>query len=71
MACLHAGVSGLQQLGYYNQVQAIARPANISDPQLKLWIKTAFPVISQPPINGLSAQFRDPSTAWQQVSFYQ
>lgn len=63
-----AGVSGLQQLKYYNQKQALARPANASDPKLKLWIKTASPVIAQPPTNALPSQFRDPTTAWRQVS---
>ena len=64
---LRAGVSGLAQFKYYVQVQAIARPANVSDPKLKLWIKTPTPVIGQAPANGLSAQFRDPTTAWRQV----
>ncbi len=70
-AMLHAcpaGVSGMQQLKYYNQMQALARPANASDPKLKLWIKSAAPVIAQPPANALSSQFRDPTTAWRQVS---
>ena len=63
-----AGVSGLQQLKYYNQTQALARPANASDPKLKLWIKSASAVIAQPPENALPSQFRDPTTAWRQVS---
>ena len=63
-----AGVSGLQQLKYYNQMQALARPANASDPKLRLWIKSAAPVIAQPPANALPSQFRDPTTAWRQVS---
>lgn len=66
---LLAGVSGLAQNKYYSQVQAIARPANASDPKLKLWIKSPAPVIAQPPPNGLAAQFRDPTTAWRQVGF--
>jgi beta-fructofuranosidase len=61
-------VSNFSNLGYYKQVQAMARPANLSDPQLKLWIKVAAnPLINQPPAMGSSAQFRDPTTAWQQV----
>ena len=67
VAVPYAGVSGLAQFKYYVQVQGIARPANVSDPKLKLWIKTPTPVIGQPPANGLSAQFRDPTTAWRQV----
>ena len=63
-----AGVSNFSELGYYKQVQAMARPADLSDPQLKLWIKyAANPVISQAPPLGSSAQFRDPTTAWKQV----
>ena len=63
-----AGVSNFSELGYYKQVQAVARPADLSDPQLKLWIKSSEnPVIDQAPTRGSFAQFRDPTTAWKQV----
>jgi len=67
--CAWAGVSDYAELKYYKQVQATARPANASDPQLKIWIKTAAPVIAQVADTRTSsqAQFRDPTTAWKQV----
>ncbi len=63
-----AGVSNFTELQYYEQVQAIARPVNASDPKLKLWKKSPNnPLISQAPQGGTLAQFRDPVTAWKQV----
>lgn len=63
------GVSGFDQLGYYKQVQAMARPANAStDEHFLFWVKSAAnPVIAQAPPQGTFAQFRDPTTAWKQV----
>lgn len=64
-----AGVSNFSELQYYEQVQAIARPVNASDPKLKLWKKFPNnPLISQAPQGGTLAQFRDPVSAWKQVT---
>lgn len=64
-----SGVSGFDQLGYYKQVQAAARPSNAStDPNFMFWIKSAAnPLIREAPPQGTFAQFRDPTTAWKQV----
>ncbi|CAL8464935.1 g4470 [Coccomyxa elongata] len=63
----YTGVSNFSELQYYEQVQAIARPVNASDPKLKLWKKSPNnPLISQAPQGGTLAQFRDPVTAWKQ-----
>lgn len=58
------GVSRFSELGYYYQVQALATPANLSDPDLVRWVKRPLPVMVDAPPGGTNAQWRDPTTAW-------
>lgn len=58
------GVSRYSELGYYYQVQALATPANASDPDLVRWVKRPVPVMRDAPPGGTHAQWRDPTTAW-------
>lgn len=52
--------------GWGPQVQCLAFPANVSDPDLAVWVKSpANPVIRRAPSNVSSNDFRDDTTAWQ------
>lgn len=45
-------------------MQALATPANLSDPDLVRWVKRPFAVMADAPPGGTNAQWRDPTTAW-------
>ncbi|KAK9814046.1 hypothetical protein WJX73_010187 [Symbiochloris irregularis] len=60
---MYTGVSNYSELGYYSQVQALAIPANASDPTYSQWIKAPAPI--ELPPGGTHAQFRDPVSAWE------
>jgi beta-fructofuranosidase len=63
---LSTGIDGFQ----FNEVQAYAVPANLSDPMLVDWVKPTDvnPLIGEPsPMGNLSAGFRDPTTVWRNV----
>ncbi|CAD7702579.1 unnamed protein product [Ostreobium quekettii] len=64
---MYTGTSRRQELGFFWQVQALARPENGSDPLLQRWVKDPRnPVIEDAPPRGTNFQFRDPQTAWRQ-----
>lgn len=60
-ACL--GVLNYSEWGFYYQLQAVAKPLNLSDPLLTEW-KQLEPLAMDLPPGGSHAQFRDPVTPW-------
>lgn len=60
-ACL--GVLNYSEWGFYYQLQAVAKPLNLSDPLLTEW-KQMEPLAMDLPPGGSHAQFRDPVTPW-------
>lgn len=67
-----AGVHNFTQYDYYYQTQSMATPtvpASTPDPLFIHWTKAdSNPIIPNVPQGGNHSQFRDPMTAWEQVS---